>query len=510
MDLSPLESTMIDVLQKRAKDKKPKAELDLEALSFDDLNPEAKFTRLYEDGQQSTEESFSVKKLFSRLQNKFSSSQDVAELIESEVQLRTADLYQKANFDPLTHLPNRRFFHEILDQLVQRFSEYNHPFSLLFLDLDGFKQVNDNQGHKVGDELLRHVAARLVASVREGDVVSRLGGDEFVILLSDTDDDDIVSSVCNRILRETSRPYWFDGVEVLASTSIGVACYPRDSKTTNELLDHADKALYMSKSQGKKRYSFFKTIQENIGCDECLLKLESAIKQNELVVYVEPKLDLKNEQIQGLEMSVLWEGVEAEKQFYHAWAHLLEASDWEHSVGLWLIDSACFYLKKWQVVEPKIFVSVPVMGAVWRADDFLPMLEKAVETYQLDKSKLRLEFSLKEFDGTGVKLEECIKSLIDSGFTIHFTDLGLYPLDLSLLMALTPVEFSLDSEWLKASIQTEAGQQWVRGLVHMSHALGAKLTAHVDSESELQQVLVSLGVDLLQSSDKGQKAQFFG
>ena len=130
---------------------------------------------------------FSVKKILQVLQDRFSHTgdipQEIEEMVEAQVQIRTRELFRQANYDALTHLPNRAYFHSTLEQLVVNAKDKSSEFTLLFLDLDGFKNVNDTLGHHSGDELLRNVSARLISAVREGDIVSRLGGDEFVILL---------------------------------------------------------------------------------------------------------------------------------------------------------------------------------------------------------------------------------------------------------------------------------------------------------------------------------------
>ncbi len=148
-----------------------------------------------------------LNKIFSDLQGKFSGrQQEMNNLIEEKVKQRTADLFRKAHFDALTHLPNRAYFKEITQQILQRGIETETTFNLLFLDLDGFKAVNDNFGHHIGDDLLKHATARLVSSVRENDVVARIGGDEFVVLLTDSDDNkDTVKQICSRIINEISR-----------------------------------------------------------------------------------------------------------------------------------------------------------------------------------------------------------------------------------------------------------------------------------------------------------------
>ncbi|MDX1351678.1 MAG: GGDEF domain-containing protein, partial [Thiomicrorhabdus sp.] len=161
---------------------------------------------------------FSVKKMMRALQNRFSHTGDIsgeiAEIVEKQVQMRTRELFRQANYDDLTHLPNRTYFNATAEQLVLKAQEAQTEFGLLFLDLDGFKAVNDSFGHQAGDELLRNVSARLISATREGDIVSRLGGDEFVILLADIFDKETVEVVCQRIINEVSRPYWINGNDV--------------------------------------------------------------------------------------------------------------------------------------------------------------------------------------------------------------------------------------------------------------------------------------------------------
>ncbi len=192
-------------------------------------------------------------------------SQDTQSYIENVVQQRSQSHYRQAHFDALTHLPNRaHFLHKLHDTILDT---EQVAFALLFLDLDGFKAVNDNCSHQVGDELLQLVSARLQSAVREEDFISRLGGDEFCIIVPETNIENL-KVVCERIICEVSRSYWIDSQDVRISTSIGVALYPNDAKFANDLINFADQALYHSKDLGKKQAFFYYQLPASVNEDQ--------------------------------------------------------------------------------------------------------------------------------------------------------------------------------------------------------------------------------------------------
>ena len=441
-----------------------------------------------------------VKKMLSDLQGKFSHSPDIEALIESKVKLRTEELYRKANYDALTHLPNRGYFHETLEKLVQNFSETDQPFSLLFLDLDGFKKVNDILGHHIGDELLRHISARLISSVREGDIVSRLGGDEFVILLANTDAKEVIEAICKRIIQETSRLYWFDGKEVNTSVSIGISSFPKDARTASELVENADEALYSSKLKGKKTYSFFEETKSKDLTRSYLLqsRFEKAIKNSELEIYVEPQVDLKQNIVVGGSMTIHWKNSESETPFLTGWSEILKKSGEEHSIALWLLDSGCYYLHQWCQYNQELVVSIPILESLWRSNDFISILVDRLQKYQVAASQIQLEFSLKEFVNYDAFFQNILKDLHLKGFQITLTGMGAVPLDLSIMAGLSIQKFKLDPNWLNKHIQTSSGRQWIQGIIQMSKSLDACVIAPGVSSHKVAELLTNIGCDLAQ------------
>ncbi|MDG4811521.1 diguanylate cyclase [Hydrogenovibrio sp. 3SP14C1] len=439
-------------------------------------------------------EKSSVKRLLSELQHKFSDSADVAYLIESEVSSRTAELYRRANYDSLTHLPNRAHFHDILENLIQGTTQKESVFSLLFLDLDGFKTVNDTQGHHIGDELLRHVSGRLISSVREEDVVSRLGGDEFVILLAETEDRAEVEDICQRIINEVSRPYLFEGQEVRTSTSIGVSMFPQDSRLASELIETADEALYVSKSKGKQTFRFYNDVKQEVPTHKHVIqaKFDAAVLNAEFAPYVEPQIDLKQNRVVGGYVSMEWLTAENGQQALESWQHLLKESHSEASMSLWLLDSACFYLNQWLKVDAEFVVTVPVLEGLWRQKGFLELLNQRVNQYGIPSSQLQLAFSLKSFETFDQDLKACLQGLSDQGYQLTLTGLGGQAFNFAMLVGLNIQEFKFDEVWLHEQLETTSGQQWIQALIQMAKSLDSCMIATgITSESHVKKLTES-------------------
>lgn len=469
----------------------------LERLTKESRLAHEQVNRLDRDDQDSLQaklEMGNVKHLLSDLRYKFSGrQQDVENLIEAEVKARTEDLYRKAHFDALTHLPNRGYFHDMMEQMVQRATETETSFTLLFLDLDGFKKVNDTLGHHIGDELLRHAAARLVSSLRENDVVARLGGDEFVALLTDSEDSrEIIESICKRMINEISRLYYFDGHEVQISTSIGVSRFPHDGRIASELSENADKALYVAKKLGKKQFRFYEDAETSPDFlaeqreSDIRDALELAVNNNELISCVQPQIDLKENRIVGGCLSIAWQNPFYETFSATEWVDRLEEMPWAESVADWLLDTACHYLKDWQVLDPEFVVTLPIMKPLWNASLF-NKLEQTVARNDIPKNQLQLSFSLKGLQQEGLAMQSLLQELTTAGYQLTLADVGSQPLDLNFLTGLSIQEFRFDPIWLDQQMQSEQGQQWVKAIIQMVQSLDACMIASgVHSEQQAQ------------------------
>ncbi|HZV62925.1 MAG TPA: EAL domain-containing protein [Methylophilaceae bacterium] len=219
-----------------------------------------------------------------------------------------AEIWHRANYDPLTGLPNRRMFEDHLCHEVKLAQRMGFGFSLLFIDLDHFKEVNDSFGHSKGDDLLKIAATRLVNCVRTSDVVARLGGDEFVILLSFASEMLDVEEVIRKIHEEISKPFEISGNLAYVTASIGVTSYPTDGETSEELMNNADQAMYEAKKAGRNTYQHFNATIKRASAERVNMAndLHEAVRKEQLALYFQPILDLKTGKINKVEALIRW------------------------------------------------------------------------------------------------------------------------------------------------------------------------------------------------------------
>lgn len=432
----------------------------------------------------------SAEKVLADLQTKFSGRQkEINNYIEAEVKARTADLHRKAYYDALTHLPNRAYFKELIEQVLTRANDTKTQFTLLFLDLDGFKNINDSFGHHTGDELLKHTSARLVSAVRENDIVARLGGDEFVVLLTNSDDDKTtISNISKRIIDNVSLPYYLEGQEIDISTSIGVALYPQDGKTATDLMKNADSALYVAKNNGRKQFHFYADIKKTTANfqQEMQAKLSSAIENNNLFTCVQPQVNLTDNKIIGASITPHWQSDSLDESDTYIWDNLFTNAKQKVAVNYWLFDSACYYLNQWQQSEPQFVVTVSIAGLLAEQANLIQKLDKTIAKFNLSKNQLQLSVSLTDLNTDSVKT---LKLLTKNGFKLTLTGLGAEGLDLNLLAGLSVDEFKFDEQWLKTQMQTQQGQQWVEALIQMVKGLNATMIATgIDNNIRYQQL----------------------
>ncbi len=434
-----------------------------------------------------------VSQLLDELQARFSHtdtiSNEIEGLIEAQVKIRTQDLFQQANYDGLTHLPNRRYFHSTLESLMVGAKKCDGEFTLLFLDLDGFKKINDTFGHHAGDELLRNVSARVVSTVREGDIVSRLGGDEFVVLLAGTLEREEIESICLRMIREVSRPYWIDQHDIRVSTSIGVARYPMDAGSSSELVEKSDKALYASKDAGRNTFCFYSDL---VACEvrsDCTVvdRLKKALLQGQIKMCFEPQVDLVSQKIVGASVSALWMESRLETPYLSGWMDALNQTGRGVATGTWLIDSGLYYLQQWQTLEEDLVISIPVISALCKAENMVDFMNQRLQMYQVHAGQVQLEFSLDAFADQDVQKQ--VNALSEAGYQITLTEIGKMPLDFVALSGVNVHEIKLDAKWLKEALTSQSGQKWLKAVVQMAGALDAEVIATgIESQAEMKQL----------------------
>ena len=419
----------------------------------------------------------------------------LSELVEAQVQARTEQLFRQAHFDALTHLPNRAYFMQTLEQALKQAEVANRPFALLYLDLDGFKPVNDTYGHGAGDELLRLVAARLASSVRDDDFVARLGGDEFIILLRDTVNREVIETISKRIIQEVSRPYWVNGHTVQISTSVGISEYPEDATTVSRLIERADQALYAAKRRGRKQFCFYREAQQlpDVAPDRLQSRFEVDVEQHRLALHFRPLMALQTRQCLGARLNVHWQGAPIDPAWYEDWRHLLQRSQWSISVGLWMIDAAAYYRSQWHHLPNDFYISVPLERALFLEEDLNALLIQRLSPYGISPQQLELRIDLDTLYKLDQKAIQNTRILHESGFRLRFTGLGACSLEPHLLSHAPIKAIALDGRWVQQQLDQPQGKRWVHALIALASGLQASVHVEDIQNGHQHQLLMSYG-----------------
>ena len=312
----------------------------------------------------------------------------------SQIKAHEAELNRVANYDPLTGIPNRRLLSDRLQQAIIRASRSNKACAVCFLDLDGFKAINDQHGHSVGDRLLIHVTQKLQSVLRADDTLARLGGDEFALLLSDIGGPEECTLILDRVLSAVTQPFCLGDICIVASASIGVSLYPQDNADPDTLLRHADQAMYQAKQAGKNRYQLFDPESDRKAQTHRshLQTLQQALRNGEFVLYYQPKVDLINGNIIGAEALIRWQhplrGLVPPLEFLP----YLSGSDLEMAFGEWVMHTAMDQAAQWHAAGMPLSVGVNVSANHLLQADFCDFLQSVLQRHpHIPPATLELE-----------------------------------------------------------------------------------------------------------------------
>lgn len=319
------------------------------------------------------------------------SIRDITERKKAEEEIR-----KLAYHDMLTGLPNRSLFYDRLQQALAQAGRNDRPLSLLFLDLDRFKDVNDTLGHDVGDQLLQAIAERLRGCIRQSDTVARLGGDEFVILLTSVKAARDSAIVAEKILESLSEPVDLGGQAIFTSTSIGVVMFPHDGENAETLLKHADMAMYGAKERGRNNFQFYSEQMNRNAYDRHLLehRLRQAIEDERFQVYYQPQWDMQTRSLIGLEALVRWFDPEEGMISPACFIPVAEESGLIRPLGEWVLRTACAQVRAWHDEGfPQVRVGVNISGRQFRQPDLVVMIDRVLEETGLPARFLELELT---------------------------------------------------------------------------------------------------------------------
>jgi diguanylate cyclase (GGDEF)-like protein/PAS domain S-box-containing protein len=416
--------------------------------------------------------------------------------------------YQKnldhtAKHDSLTHLPNRFLLSELLTHAMHIVKRNHKQLALLFIDLDGFKEINDVYGHDAGDEVLFTVASRMNALVRESDIVSRLGGDEFVIVFTDLNKSKEVIPMLQRLISELASSIKYNEHNMHVSASIGVSFYPQSTDIGNEvLLRQADQAMYNAKSAGKNQYQFFNIeasdeLKEN---QKNITSLHQAIKTNQLVLHYQPKVDMKHNKVVGLEALLRWNHPEKGILYPDDFLPLIEQdSNLMIELGKWVFENAFCELESWHLQGLDIMLNINVSSYEVQQQDFSLYLKKLFDKYQGIKANT-IEIELLEtaafdnFELTSKTLKECQKL----GVSIAVDDFGTGYASLHYLKKLPMNTLKIDKSFVIDLLHTSSSISIIEASVGLAHAFNVDVVAEGVESEEHGKILLKLGCEIAQ------------
>lgn len=406
----------------------------------------------------------------------------------------------QAHHDTLTDLPNRHLFMDFFSLELAEARRNDTKLALLFLDLNGFKRVNDTMGHSCGDRLLQEVARRLRGSIRESDTVARLGGDEFTVLMPDLAQTEVVGIVLNKILSVFETPFILDGVAVDTTTSIGVCMFPDDGSCSDDLMKKADIAMYDAKRSGRNSYQFYNDEINSRTVNR--LKMEGFLRRSvgngELELLFQPLVNSDTRVITGAEALLRWrhpeQGVLAPDQFLA----LAEDSGTIVPIGEWVIRNACDQARSWNEKGYPLSVSVNLTNRQFHRSDLIEKTARILAETGLMPHQLEFEITENTIMADiGFSLRS-MQALTEMGVSLAVDNFGCGSSSVSWIKKMHAGRVKIDKSFIKNMMNEPDDLAVVNAVIAMAHNLEMKVVASgVETEAQLS-VIRQSGCDQLQ------------
>jgi len=401
--------------------------------------------------------------------------------------------------DSLTQLPTRVYFEDRLAAAATKADANASRLALLFIDLDGFKPVNDTYGHSIGDLVLEQVGQRLKAMSRGKDVVARVGGDEFLLLLSNVQAEEAVAQVAARLIQGLSHPYAVEGREVMISCSVGIAMYP-DGCSHAKLIARADAAMYASKRAGGSNHCFYSTAMDaDAEAQFNLLRdLRKAIAAKEFELFYQPKIDSKSGKVTAVEALLRWKHPTRGVLLPSVFIPIAERFGLIGQIGNWVIEDACRQSRAWRDKGLRMRVAINLSAHQMRQDDIVERITGALQQYKIHPSLLTCEITESAAMEDTKTTQATFRRLGELGTHLSIDDFGTGYSSLAYLRKLPAEELKIDRQFIMDLEHSADARAVVDAVIKLAHALGLKVVAEGVENQRQQQVLVQMGCDELQ------------
>jgi diguanylate cyclase (GGDEF)-like protein/PAS domain S-box-containing protein len=408
----------------------------------------------------------------------------------SSSQTMAVQMAHSAHHDFLTGLPNRKMLNDRVSQAIVLAPRHNKKVAVLFLDLDGFKYINDSLGHSIGDRLLQSVAKRLVESVRGSDTVSRQGGDEFVLLLSEVAHTEGVAITVRRLLQVVAAPHSIDQHDLHVTACIGVSTYPDDGPDAETLIKNADTAMYQAKENGRQSYQFFKPAMNVRAVERQSIEgsLRRALERQEFAVHYQPKINLRTGEISGAEALIRWthptRGLVSPAQFIP----VAEDCGLILPIGNWVLREACKQARAWvEAGLPLGTMGVNISAVEFRNENFLEGVFAILKDTCLNPNLLELELTESVLMKRPESTASVLQALRAKGVQVAVDDFGTGYSSLSYLQKFSIDALKIDQSFVRRITTAPAETTIVTAVISMARSLKLRVVAEgVETLKELE------------------------
>lgn len=407
--------------------------------------------------------------------------------LEDKVEERTRELTElaqelerQAYHDALTGLANRATFDDHLQLAIHQAQRYGGELSVLFLDLDRFKNINDTLGHAVGDKLLIEASHRFQACLRSSDTLARLGGDEFAVLLVQTGSPNDAADVARKLIAAVNAPFSIDGYFLHVSASVGISIYPSDGADAQSILKNADTAMYHSKSNGRNQYTFF-TESMNLRATRRLLlenKLRTAIDEKLFTLHYQPRFETQSKRIIGVEALIRWSDKEEGTISPIELIALADECGLITTIDEWVLETACREVLRWYDNQrPPIVLSVNLSGAQFIRRNLSQVIQSILRRTGFPGDCLELEITENVFGPNAVDVTAVLREIRELGVEISIDDFGKDYSSLSRLKQLPLQTLKIDKSFIRDIGKDPDGEILVKTMITMAHSLNLRVVA---------------------------------
>jgi diguanylate cyclase (GGDEF)-like protein/PAS domain S-box-containing protein len=410
-------------------------------------------------------------------------------------------IWRQANFDPLTGLANRSLLHDRLAGLIAHARRHGERVGLVFVDLDGFKWVNDTLGHDLGDELLVEVSRRLRKSLRDGDTVARLGGDEFTVVVRDLHTADDLRPVATKVLDALREPFDLAGTKHYISGSAGITVYPDDGESVQVLLKNADIAMYQSKRDGKNQYRFYDRSMQDAALAWVTLErdLRRAVEERQFELHYQPIVRLADGEVCGVEALIRWNHPIRGQVLPLEFVPVAENSGLILAIGGWVLEEATRQWRAWyDAGHTELTLAVNVSAAQFRQGDLLGVVEAALERTAIPPESLLLEITESVLMDRSEIVEKQILDTRRAGVRYAVDDFGTGYSSLSYLKRFPVSVVKIDPSFVRDCPNDSSDARLVEAIIHMAKSLALEVTAEGVETPEQLEFLRRLGCDYAQ------------